>query len=100
MPQSAMLALGQALSRIAKGASFSILSVDTELTTQMAADQLGVSRPYLIKLLDEGLIEYRKVGAHRRVKAASLMRYKQTDDITRQAAADALACEVYELGLT
>jgi excisionase family DNA binding protein len=99
VPQSALAALGQALTNIARGESFNILSVDAELTTQQAADQIGVSRPYLIKLLDEGRIAYRKVGTHRRIMAAELMHYKNADDAARRAAADALAAETYELGL-
>jgi excisionase family DNA binding protein len=100
VPPSALAILGQVLANIADGESFSIMPAGPELTTQQAADQLGVSRPFLVKLLEGGCIEYRKVGTHRRVKAAALMRYKQSDDATRRVAADALAAETYELGLT
>ena len=61
---------------------------------------LNVSRPFLIGLLDAGQIEYRTVGTHRRVKAASLVRYLHEDDARRREAADALASEAHSLGLS
>ncbi len=61
---------------------------------------LNVSRPYLIGLLDAGEIEYRKVGTHRRVRAASLLDYQRRDDQRRREAADELAALTQEMGLT
>ena len=52
-----------------------IFTEDKELTTQEAADYLNVSRPYLIKLIEEGKIPFRKVGTHRRIKFAELIKY-------------------------
>ena len=48
------------------------------------------SRPFLIGLLERGEIDYRKVGTHRRIKAASLMAYMREDDRRRSAAAGEL----------
>jgi excisionase family DNA binding protein len=98
VPQSALAALDYALASVAAGEPFGILSANTELTTQQAAELLNVSRPYVIKLLDAGEMEYRKVGTHRRVYASSLMRYMHEDDKKRKAAADALTAELFEMG--
>lgn len=98
VPRSALAALAQVLDSFAHGEGVTVLPSQAELTTQQAADALHVSRPFLIGLLDAGHIEYRTVGTHRRVKAASLIRYLREDDKRRQAAADALTAETRELG--
>jgi excisionase family DNA binding protein len=98
VPRSALAALAQVLDSFAHGEGVTVVPAQAELTTQQAADALHVSRPFLIGLLDAGQIEYRTVGTHRRVKAASLIRYLREDDARRQAAADALSAEARELG--
>jgi excisionase family DNA binding protein len=100
VPRSALAALAQVLDSFAHGDGVTVITSAAELTTQQAADALRVSRPFLIGLLDAGQIEYRTVGTHRRVKAASLIRYLREDDARRHAAADALAAETHELGFT
>ena len=98
VPRSALAALAQVLDSFAHGEGVTVVPAQAELTSQQAADALHVSRPFLIGLLDAGQIEYRTVGTHRRVKAASLIRYLREDDARRQTAADALAAETRELG--
>jgi excisionase family DNA binding protein len=60
---------------------------------------LNISRPSLIQLLDEGKIEYRKVGTHRLVRFEALMQYKRRADAERRAALDELAAYDQELGI-
>ncbi len=62
---------------MSQGKPISIVPLATEVTTQKAAEILGCSRPYLVKLLEEGKIEYTKVGKHRRIKYEDVIDYKK-----------------------
>lgn len=76
IPISALKLLGEILKAMSQGKLFSLVPIATEVTTQSAAEILGCSRPYLVKLLEDGKIEYTKVGKHRRIKFEEVMKYK------------------------
>lgn len=77
VPLNALKFLGEILKAMSQGKPFSLVPVATEVTTQKAAEIIGCSRPHLVKLLEEGQIEYTKVGKHRRVKFEDVMKYKK-----------------------
>jgi len=77
VPLKALKLLAKILQETSKGRPISIIPTATEMTTQAAADFLGCSRPHLIKLLDQGEINYTKVGRHRRIKFEDLVDYKK-----------------------
>jgi excisionase family DNA binding protein len=73
--------------------------IESEVTAQQAAEILHVSRPYLIRLIDEGQIPCRMVGTHRRIPLQELLSYKEKNKAERRAIAAELTAEAEEWGL-
>ena len=70
-----------------------------DLSTQKAANLLGVSRPYLVKLLDTEQIPYRLVGRYRRVRRADVEQFERESQQRRRAGLEELAAFTQEIGL-
>jgi len=77
IPLKALKLLAKILKATSQGKPISIVPIATEMTTQAAADLLGCSRPHVVKLLEEGKIEYTKIGKHRRVKFEDIIAYRK-----------------------
>ena len=90
IPMSALRLLVDVLTEIGEGNAVSIIPVHAELTTQEAADVLNVSRPHLIKLLENKEIPFHKTGTHRRVRYQDVIVYKERIDAERRKALDTL----------
>jgi excisionase family DNA binding protein len=86
LPPSAVEALKVVIDALMRGQSVTLLSQDKELTSQVAADMLNVSRPHLIKLLDRGEIPFHRVGSHRRITLEDVLAYRERRDAERAAA--------------
>lgn len=76
LPLTAARLLVDVLTQIAEGNAVTVIPIHAELTTQQAAEYLGVSRPYIIKLLESNEIPYRLVGSHRRIYFRDLKSYR------------------------
>lgn len=101
LPLSLMYALRQIVHHLALDRAVTIMPLtrDAELSTQEAADILNVSRPFLVKLLEEGNIPFVRLGAHRRVKLKDILEYKKARSFERKRALDELAQMSQDMGL-
>lgn len=99
IPLSILALFHRLLAETAAGNAVFIYPVHAVLSTQEAADLLGVSRPFLIGLADRGEIPCRKVGKHRRILFEDLMNYKRTIDENRARALDELTAQAQELDM-
>ncbi|MGB9095134.1 helix-turn-helix domain-containing protein [Erwinia sp.] len=99
LPTSALTLLMTILGELAVGNAVQVVPVHAELTSQEAANILNVSRPHLVKMLEEGMLPFHKTGRHRRVLFADLMKYKEQRDNESKQAMQELADQSQELGL-
>jgi excisionase family DNA binding protein len=99
LPGEALHLLIRVLTHMANGHAVTVLPIQAELTTQQAADLIGVSRPYLVRLLEDGKIPFHKVGTHRRVRAVDVMEYRASQSDKSRELLDELTRDAQELGL-
>jgi len=98
VPESVFLVLERVVEVLARGDAITVVPVGRELTTQQAANLLNVSRQYLVRLLDEGRIPFRKTGKHRRLRIEDVLTFKETRDKDRRAGLRELSRVTQELG--
>ena len=99
LPRQAIDLLRTILSEMSQGNGITVLPVHAQLTTQEAANLLNVSRPYLVKLLEDGVLPFTKVGTHRRIAFADVLNYKRQQDQSADEAMQELADQAQDLGL-
>jgi excisionase family DNA binding protein len=99
LPPSVTRGLFAVLGTLAQGDAVAVVPADNELTTQEAADLLGVSRPYLVKLIDQGKLPCRWVGSHRRLRVEDVLAYRRVRQINRREAMNELVAESERLRL-
>lgn len=99
VPSVIYFALTEVVKTLNNGDSVTLIPMDKELTTQQAADILNVSRPYFIKLLENGIIKFRKTGTHRKVLMQDLIEYRDKRAENRHANIEEMSKLSQELGL-
>jgi excisionase family DNA binding protein len=99
LPDAIFQHLVRVVRSMREGRAVILLPERETLTTQAAADLLGVSRPHLVGLLDAGEIPHHRAGTHRRVQLADVLAYRQRRDRTRRDALDRLGEEIEAAGL-
>ncbi len=96
IPAELFQVLEEAANVLALGDGISILPYAAKLTTQEAADFLGMSRPTFVKILESGALEFEKVGRHRRVTLRDVVVYQTRAQSERRAALAELAKDSIE----
>lgn len=99
LPPSVTRALFAVLGTLAQGDAVAVVPADNELTTQEAADLLGLSRPYLVKLIDQGELSCRWVGSHRRLRVEDILAYRRVRHLSRREKLNELVKESERLEL-
>ena len=84
----------------ARGEEIVVTPGNAEVTPTEAAVLLGMSRPQVRKLMDRGLIEFRMVGSHHRVRVSSIRAFLEAGRPRREHALAELAALQNELGQT
>lgn len=87
------------LAATARKQSVSVTAIDDDVSTQYAADFLNVSRPFVVKLCEQGKLPYRMVGTHRRIKVDDLCEYMEASQKQSEEAMQALMDQAQDLGL-
>ena len=102
VPEAIYKVLEQVVPLLAANNAVSIVPVGHLLTTQEAAELLNISRPHLIKLLDQGVLKFERPedpGSHRRISFEDLMEYKHKRDAERRQKLKRLTALSQEAGL-
>jgi excisionase family DNA binding protein len=99
IPKKAFHLLVEILINMSQGKSITLIPSDTEISTQQAADMLNLSRPHIVKLLEGGIIPFKKVGTHRRIELRHLIEYGKKLKQNRKQNLDFLAEQAQELNL-
>jgi excisionase family DNA binding protein len=99
IPSDLVDALLLIVQQLKTGHGVSIAALRAEITTAEAAELLNVSRPFVIKLLESGVMPFRKVGTHRRVRLIDVLEYRDRQDAIANAALDEMVRQAEKHGL-
>jgi excisionase family DNA binding protein len=99
LPAAAATLLREMLKEMSAGNAVTLVSVESELTTQQAADLLNVSRPYVVGLIEKGVLPVRMVGNQRRLPLKDVLVYKAETHAKALEALEEISAIDQELGL-
>lgn len=99
LPPSVYKILVQILQNIQEGKRIAIVPFTEELSTQAAANILGISRQFLVKELEAGKISFHRAGSHRRICLKDVLEYKNQRQIARAESIGRMARMSEEAGV-
>lgn len=91
--------MSQLIDARTRGEEIVVTPRNAEITPTEAAVLLGMSRPQVRKLMDQGLLQFRKVGTHHRVRVSSIRAFLEAERPRRREALADLAALQNDLGL-
>lgn len=99
LPVEALRLIVDLLAQLAQGNAVTLVPYHAEMTTQQAAEFLGVSQPFIVQQLESGQLPFSRVGSRRWILLEELLKYKQNIQSNRLKALDDLNKEDQKLGL-
>ena len=99
LPDTVVDVLRTAVGFMSHGQTVTLIPDNRAITTQRAADILGMSRPFFIKQLESGIMAHHRIGNQRRVYLRDVLEFAKKRDKERFAALDRLARDAFEAGL-
>lgn len=99
LPPELRSVLADVVRAMRRGQAVTFAPMSQQLTTQQAADLIGVSRPTLIKLLESGRIPYETPGRHRRLRLSDVLAFQELRRLEQREALRELAQDAQDLGL-
>ena len=99
IPPNVRTLLAEIARNMEAGKAVSVVAEQHELTTQRAANILGVSRPFLVGLLEASKIPFHMVGSHRRLYHADLLAFKSRRDYARHEGVKRIARDDIDAGI-
>jgi len=98
IPEEIHRVLLKVVDALTHGLAVTVAPQSTTLTTQQAADLLGVTRPTVIKILNEGGMPFDRVGTHRRLLLGDVLSYREQRRAAQYAALEASSIELANEG--
>ena len=99
LPANVARLLMDMLEQTAAGNAVTLIPVENEVTTQQAADLLNVSRPFVVRLVENGTLPARMIGKHRRLSLRDVLAYKADSIAKGEQALDEIVAMDQEYGL-
>jgi excisionase family DNA binding protein len=99
LPETMYAVLRQVAEALSSGMGVTVAPMNAMLTTQEAADFLGVARPTLVRMLDRGDLPMERPGRHRFVQLKDLVEFQQRERVRRREALQDMSRQAEELHL-
>jgi excisionase family DNA binding protein len=99
LPNTVLEVLRKVVGFMSHGQAITLVPDNQVVTTQRAADILGMSRPFFVKLLETGVMAHHRVGNQRRVYLRDVLKFAKKRDEERLTSLDLLSRDAFEAGL-